>query len=243
MTVTVNNSTISAESVGLALKAPIDSPVFTGAVTLADYTIAPKAQNTGIKVDVDAPTWGWADLIGTLITDVTGANAPTIAEYKTGVFDLGYNASDRQYWKFHLTHQEVIGGDKFIHPHLRHNGTSISGNLVLTLVISHEYGHNRAGSPAPITLTITVVPASLPRHETHIPDVLFMKSGGGAGFLNSDNILPDDDILVTMTVTTLPTISGGLSARLFIPMVDIHREVTAVAGTKRKDPSAGSFYV
>ncbi len=203
----------------------------------------PWTQNTGIQLDWGTTTFGWADLKGTVVTANSGANAPTREEYKTGVFWLGYNTSDVQDWSFHLEHSEIIGGDKYIHPHIRHNGTGITWNLVLTIIIAHNYGHNRAWSPAPITKTITVTPSNIPQYQTYIPDILIMQTGGGAGLLNSSNILPDDDIIVSMTVTTLPSITGGLSSKVFIPFLDLHREVNGILWTKNKDPSGGSFYV
>jgi hypothetical protein len=200
------------------------------------FPVIPKAKNSALKVDETTPAYAWSDLEGLRVTNTSGINSPTREEYKTGVFDLGYNASDIQDWAFHLKHSEVIGGNKYIHSHVRQNGTSVTGNLVLTCVITLNYGHNRTGSPAPITKTVTVTPAQLPQYQTNIQDILFMQSGGGAGLFDSDLILPDDDIMVTMTVTTAPTITGGLSAKVFIPFLDIHREVTNIQGTKNKSP-------
>ena len=196
--------------------------------------VFPKAVNNGIKVDSVNPTFGWEDLKGVRIVDVTGTNAPVITAYKTGSLELGYNASDIQTWEFHLGHMEVLGGNKYIHAHVKHNGTSITGNLVLTCTICHNYGNNRTGSPAPLVKTITIASASLPQYETNITDLLFAQEGGGSGLLDSSLMYPDDEIVITMTVTTLPTISGGTSNRIFISHCDIHREITGI-GTKTKN--------
>lgn len=206
--------------------------------------VLPKAQNVGIKVDPANPTYQWADLKGLLIVDTSGTTAPTIEIYKTGVEDYGYNSSDKLRWKFHLEHGEVVGGNKYIHPHLEMVATAFSGNLVLTHVIAHCYGHSRTNSPAPITIVQTIAATSMPAGKNYIPDVLFAKTGGGAGLLNSSNMLPDDHIYITTTVTTFFTaVSGGTSQKLFMPFCDIHREVTGMQGTKNKDPiDTGSFY-
>lgn len=214
-----------------------------GSLSINDHLIIEKGTDNGIKIDRATPAYGWADLKGVMLADSSGANAPVLTEYKTGVFDLGYNATDKQYYRFHAEHSEVTGGDKYLHAHVRHNGTSASGTLVITYVVSHQFGFDRANSPAPITVTQTTPGTSLLSNKTYIEDVLIMKSGGGVGLLDSDLLLPDDDILVTMTVTTLPTVVGGASTRIFIPHVDIHRQVSGMIGTKNKDNLSGSFFL
>lgn len=193
-------------------------------------------QNKGI-MDLSTGTFTWSDLKGHFIVDKSGANAPTIEEWKTGVFGLGYNATDKQHVNMHVEHSDRVGGDKFLHAHVRQNGTASGSDFSATAVISHNFGHGRAGSPAPLTKTITITAAELVQHSTIIPDILIMQSGGGAGLLDSDDILPDDDIMVTLTIDTIPTISGGLSSKVFVPFVDIHREVIDGSGTTNKEPN------
>ena len=213
-------------------------------------------KNKGVK-GLESGGYTWSELKGGVIVPTSGGSAATREEWKTGVFGLGYNLNDIQDWAMHAEHIEVIGGDKYIHPHIRHNGTEITGDTVISFVVCHNFGHRRTGSPAPITFTLTIPATALAQHDTYIPDILFMKEGGGAigvqnlvgggvvtDFiaLDSLDLLPDDDFMETVKVTTLPVISGGLSTRLFIPSVDIHREVTDGSGTKNKDPHDGSFY-
>ena len=215
-------------------------------------------QNTGIKVNPSSPAFPWDDLRGQRSLPTSGGSAASREEWKTDVYSLGYNINDFQDWEMHTEHREVIGGDKFLHPHLRHNGTSITGNLVIDFVVAHNFGHNRVSSPAPVSFTLTIPDTIWTQHDTYIPDMLFMQSGGGAlaiqnltggttvsafTALDSDDILPDDDFLITATISTMPTISGGLSAKIFNPFIDIHRQVVDGSGTLNKDSSGGSFYV
>ena len=205
--------------------------------------ISEKGINKGVKVDLSDPTFPYMDLKGILQFDFAGVNAPSLETYKTGVKGLAYNASDVQRWTMHIEHWNVIGGDKYLHAHVRHNGTAITGNLLITFVVAYNYGHSRVASPAPITKTISVLSANIattiPQYSTYIQDVLIAQSGGGAGLLDSDTWLPDDDIMVEMTVTTLPTITGGTTAKIFIPYCDIHLQSIG-RGTKQKQPN---FYV
>ena len=296
----------------------------TLAPMVSSNIVIPGTQNTGIKVGNAAPSYGWADLKGNFVVPASGTSAGTRETYRTGIFDLGYNATDTMDWTFHLEHIEVIGGNKYLHAHVGQNGTGVTGNLVLTVVVAHLFGFNKLlniGTPTitiatpgvitltghylkngdvikltttgalptgltastnyyvvssaantfslaateggaaiatsgtqsgthtaslvslmPITFTFTFTPTNLAQYQTNITDVLFAQSGGSATLFNSDIMFPDDQIWVSMTVTTLPTITGGLSAKIFLPAFDIHREVIN-GGTKNKDPLGGSFYV
>lgn len=205
--------------------------------------VYPKDEMLGHKMDANSPDWGWMDLKGILTYDFSGINAPTVETYKTGVQGLAYNASDVQRWTMHVEHWNIKGGNKYLHAHIRHNGTVITGDMVITFVIAYNYGHNRVGSPAPITKTLTVLSASiaatLPQYDTYISDILIAQSGGGVGLFDSDLWLPDDDIMINMTVTTLPTITGGTTPKLFIPYCDIHLQSKNLP-TKNRTPN---FYL
>lgn len=201
--------------------------------------VLPNSSGSGILIShgESPPSYGWSDLTGVIQVDANGVSAPVMAVWRGSVENLAYNANDKQSWSMHCEHCEVSSGDKFIHAHIRHNGTSVTGNLVLRFEISHNYGHLRLGSPAPITKTATIDMSAIPQYDTHIEDILFMQSGGGVGLLDSSSLLPDDDFIVQITVLSIPTITGGTTSRVFIPFVDIHREVTNVLGTKNKSPN------
>ena len=198
-----------------------------------------KDQQSGIKVDVDNPTFPIMDLKGILRVDIVGQTAPSIESYRDNVRGYAYGSGDIQDWTMHVEHWNLVGGDKYLHAHIRHNGTSISGDLVVTFDVTYNYGHSRVGSPSSIQKVLTIpsatIAADLPQYDTHIADILIAQSGGGAGLLDSDQWQPDDDIMVKMTVTTLPTITGGTTNKIFIPYVDIHCESTGI-GTKNSAP-------
>lgn len=218
-----------------------------------DSLVLKSTAAAGIKVDMNSAAFGHADLRGHLIVDVNGATAPVMTEFDTGDEQLGYDAGDKIRWSFHVEHRDTSGGSKGLHIHFKKaRGTTASGsNLVFTAVIKHSY-HNftgqtpRAASPAPITKTFTITPAQLntvPDGSTGITvDTEILNEGGTGGALNSLNILPDDDINVTITITSVPTITGGATSRIAIPHCDIHRQVRDGSGTKYATDIAGSFY-
>ena len=196
-------------------------------------------------------TWGWSDLKGTYVVPIGGGIAPT-AENFDGDTDQGFNLNDIITWKFHRGHEQVTGGNKYIHVHVGiASATTASGaNLVITLVCKHRY-HNllgsaealRTGVVAPVTITLTLTPAQLnsTAGNTWVVEALYAQSGGGAGLINSDNMLTDDDVVVTCTVTTFPTLTGGTSQRIRFPHCDEHGEVT-MGGTFKRFFQSLSFH-
>lgn len=220
---------------------------------ISDFLIIKSTATSGIKVDEIAPTYAWADLKGTYVVDPSGGAAPTIETMATGITRLGFNATDICRTEFHIEHKDVIGGIKYLHPHimLATGATAATNNLILTHVVRHSYGsvgsgETRGASPASITIVQTITVAELNAigsGNNKAFDIEFANSGGTGGKLNSDNFLPDDLIDVTTTVgSPLPIITGGTSAKVSITPIDIHREVRDMSGTKNKDRSGGSFY-
>jgi len=197
----------------------------------------------GFKFNPLSPSWGWSDLKGVYTAPTGGGAAPSVENFD-GDSDLGFNATDTMTWKFHIEHIDLSGGDKYLHIHVGiASGTVASGNnLVLSAIVQHRY-HNLLGSGETLrtgletnkVFTFTLTPAELnsTAGETWVVEQLVAQSGGSASLLNSDNWLTDDDVTVTITVTTLPTLSGGTSQKFRFPHCDIHRNVTS-SGTFRR---------
>lgn len=211
-------------------------------------------ENEGILVGTGTTrTWTFADLKGHYIANTSGIHAPTLETFATGILRLGFNLSDIAVSELHLEHNELIGGVKFIHPHIMiaAGATATGPNLELTHVILHSYasigvGETRGLSPAPITIIQTITPAELNAigsRNSRPFDVEFANSGGTGGKLNSLNMWIDDLIIINTTVTSLPAITGGTSTKVAILPIDVHREVTDGSGTLNKSRvGTGSFY-
>ena len=230
---------------------PNYSMTFAGLVS--NYLVLEGTSSSGVKVGGTTPRLGSADLRGHFVVDSSGVNAPVMSTFDTGIEFLGYNASDISRWGYHVEHRDVVGGTKSLHLHIKKaRGSTVAAgtNLVISAVILHSY-HNfdgqtpRGASPAPITLTFTITPAQLnaiPDGSTGIFQQDAFNAGGTGGLLNSNNLFIDDDIAVQLTVTSLPTITGGATARIAIPHADFHREVNDGSGTYNADDIGGSFY-
>lgn len=226
----------------------------TVAGLVSNFLVLPGTSTSGVKVGGATPRLGSADLRGHFTVDTSGGNAPVMATFDTGIEYLGYNQTDISRWDFHVEHRDVTGGVKKLHIHLKKaRGSTVTAgtNLVITCIVKHSYHHfngqvARGASPAPITITFTITPAqfnAVPDGSTGIFEVDVFNAGGTGGLLDSNNLLIDDDITVQITFTTVPTITGGATARVAMTHVDFHREVNDGSGTYNADDVTGSFYI
>ena len=200
-------------------------------------------------IPMDATDYGWDDLHGIFTAPTSGTTAGTRELYDTavGVYDTAYNTSDVMDWKFHLTHQNILGGDKYLHVHVElQKGAIASGNnLVINAAIAYSR-HNRTGSPASITRTFTITPTELNNsaNGTVVSEstaTIIAKSGGGTGFFDSNvDWVTDDSLKVSLAISQIPTITGGNHTKVFVPFCDIHRQVR-YGGTRLRVLTNGSF--
>ena len=168
--------------------------------------------------------YGWRDIIGKVIPKATGAGSPTRAVYIGGKLgQYAFVANDAYDMEFHMPHDYVAGTDIYIHLHWSHNGTTITGNAVFDFYYSHAKGHNQANFGAEKNLTITYATtdiATTPQYRHRIDEVIMSGASATATLMDRDDLEPDGLILMTVRLTTLPTIGGG--GRLFIHTADIH---------------------
>lgn len=210
---------------------------------LCDWTEKPvlsKASGYGVRVDNAVPTFPWRDLFGVFRPDPGGANSPVLAAVRGGlVREYFYAAADKMDMAFHINHDYVPGSDMFMHIHWGHIGTAISGNFVVTFTYTYAKGHGQTIYPAEKAITMTyntVNIATTPQYVHRIDEVQLSSAGGSATLLDSALIEPDGVVLMNMTTTTIPTITGGATNKPFIHFADIHYQSTNI-GTKQKAPN------
>lgn len=200
----------------------------------------PKTSGLGIKVDsTGTPTFPWFDLIGDISPKTSGAGAPTLAAFRGGnVRSFFYSAGDDGDAIFHVPHDYVPSSDMFLHLHWAHNGTAISGNLVVDFYITYAKGHNQANFAAEVNRTLTVSTpdiATVPQYRHRVDETQITAASPAASQLDSDIIEVDGLILVHFNATTIPTITGGATNEPAFFTLDIHYQSTGV-GTKQKSP-------
>lgn len=209
-------------------------------VTPIPYTNS-KAAGTGIKVDIDSPTFGWRDIIGDTQPKATGAGTPSRAVYSGGVIgEYAFIANDICDYGFHIPHDYVLGTDIYLHVHWSHNGTSISGNVVFDLYHQYAKGHNQENFTAEKVVSVTYATvdiATTPRYRHRIDEVIVSGSSATATLMDRNLLEPDGWLPVTLKLNTLPTIGGG--GKLFVHNLDVHYQSSNI-GTKQKEPE---FYV
>ena len=187
----------------------------------ADGMVFPKASGTGIKVDIDSPTYGWGDIIGALVPK-SGVNRPTYKTYRGSIDAYAFSSNDIIDFIYHLPHDYAPGTDLFIHVHWSHNGTSISGTAEFTHYTSYAKGHNQEIFPSEVSNAIsfnTVDIATTPRYSHRIDEIQLSNVTGTGSFLETGDIEVDGLILTRLQLTGLPSITAG---DLFIHTVDIH---------------------
>ena len=232
--VRIGNSSAGAPSTYLQI-----APDGTTSVVGANLVL-PKTTGIGIKVDTASPTFGWRDIEGQQLPDVVGTNRPTMSAFIGGsVRANAYTAGDKMDCQFHIPHDYVPGTHLYFHVHWAHNGTAISGNIVFTLAFTYAKGHNQANYASEKTLTITYDTVNItttPRYRHRIDEVQGSTSGGSGTTLDSDAIEIDGIIQLNLTVTTIPTITGGSPDEPFVMCVDLHYQSSNIA-SKQKAPA------
>jgi hypothetical protein len=200
-----------------------------------------KAAGEGIMVDVNAPTFGWRDIMGRVAPKTSGAGAPTRAAYAgANVAQYSFAASDLCDFEFHIPHDYVPGTDIYFHVHWSHTGTTTTGSAVFDIYHTFAKGHNQANFPAEKNITITHVTtdiATTPRYRHRVDEVIISGAAATATLMDNSVIEPDALLLVTLKMTTLPTLGGA--GKVFIHTCDLHYQSTNMA-TKQRAPD---FYV
>ena len=202
-----------------------------------------KSPSAGIKVDITSPTYGWRDIIGDVTPKTSGANSAVLAAFRGGsTRAFFYAAEDICDILYHMPHDYAAGTDIFLHLHWAHNGTAISGQLVVTYSITHAKGHNQTNFGTEVSPILTVnTPdiTTIPQYRHRIDEIQISTTGGSVTNLDSALLEPDGVLLVNVVATTIPTITGGATNKPAFFTLDVHYQSTNI-GTKQRTPN---FYV
>lgn len=211
--------------------------------TVTNNLVLPKTSGKGIMVDTTTPTFGWKVREGIEITNLAGDDAPALTVFRGGnVRELAYDVNDKADIRIPIPHDYAPGTDIYLFVRFAHNGATISGNFVCTNLYTYAKGHDQAVFPAEKTILIsTSTPdiTTIPQYQ-HFTELVQLSATSPSGSqIDSDDLEIDGVIDLNMEVTTLPTISGGTSTRVFIMGMGIYYQSTQLA-TKSRVPD---FYV
>jgi hypothetical protein len=194
--------------------------------------------NRGIQVENN---FGWADLIGDVSPRETGAAAPILRDFIGGIRHFAYQASDQGEASYHIPHDYVPGSNLFLHLHWSHNGTAISGDLVVDVTMTYAKGHQQASFHTVKTTQLSVTSLNItttPQHRHRVDEIQFTTNGGSSSMLNTADLEVDGLVLISWTVNTIPTITGSPSSTNlpFFLTIDLHYQSTGIP-TKNKTPN------
>lgn len=146
--------------------------------------VVPKTSGTGIKVDPDAPTFGWRDLTGAINVKNSGPTVPTFTTYQGSIAQYSFGTATgvvEVFLEYHIPHEYAPGTDMYIHAHWS-TIAAPTGDVNWLFEIVQAKGYKQAvfegtaGSAAPITVSVTDTAATAFRHE--IAEVQMSAPGG-----------------------------------------------------------------
>lgn len=166
--------------------------------------IVPKGAGTGIKVDTDAPGWGWADMLGTIdVRGTSGGANPKWAVYLGGIYQYSWGTVGgvtECFINYHLTHDFIPGTDIYIHAHYS-TVAAPTGQVNWLFEAAAAAGYDRDlfegtdGSAATITVGAVSTPTGVRRHT--IAETLLATAGGLVSIADNVSITSGAAILTS----------------------------------------------
>lgn len=205
-------------------------------VELDGYNNVTRLLSAGDAMEMRAR--GWRDMTATVQPKTTGVGAPTRAAYAgANLNQYAFIANDLCEFEFHLPHDYIPNTDLYFHVHWSHNGTTTTGNATFTNYVTYAKGHQQAAFPAEKTIAITHATtniATTPRYQHMISEIAITGAADTATTFDRSTIEVDGLVLLTLKLTSLPTLGGG--GKLFIHTCDLHYESNSQS-TLNKSPN------
>lgn len=211
----------------------------------ASKIVMDKASGGGMMVDLLNPTFGWRDILGSVVIKTAGATDPVWAVYRGAIY--GYTldtATAEAFFVYHIPHDYVPGTDMYIHTHWSQivvdtgGAAGVPGSVEWKFDISYADGHGTAGGAAdpfiaPITVTV-VQQGSTTQYGHMIAEGQFTNAGGTGGLIDSNTIRVDGLVLVRL-YRVKANAADTLNQAPFVHTVDIHYQSNNSA-TNNKSP-------
>lgn len=220
-----------------------DNVVVTGSLKV-DNVVFPKVSANGIKIDIDTPTFGFADLLGDQFSKNTGASKPTLITYNGAVEAWQFGNGDEAFLTYHIPHDYVIGTDIHLHIHWSQNAAGATGGTVdFKYTAIYAKGHNQTSGSAftstPKTDTFSSIDindsgSGLVRYQQHFTEVIISAATATSALFDRDDFEPDGVLELTFELVTSNL--TGTPSTPFVHYVDIHYMTTGIIGTKSRTP-------
>lgn len=204
--------------------------------TIPNGKVFPKTKGVGVKIDTDAPDYGWHDIIGEIFIIDTAPNPAVIAPFIGTLYEPSFAEDECAYIKFHIPHDYAPNTDFYIHVHWAHNSAVVTGGSVTWGVeMSYSKGHNQGAFTTPINVSITQN-ASTTQYQHLVAETVASAATSSGTTIDRSLIEPDGIILCKICLINNAITTSDLSvAKPFAFTADIHYQSTGVA-TKNKEP-------
>lgn len=218
------------------LNAALDE-VISGIWSFANGMTLGKEATGGIKVDVDAPTYGFADILGDQFSKNTGATKPTLVAYNGAITCWEFSAGDEAFVSYHIPHDYVLGTEIFLHIHWSHNSALVTGGSVTFKATSiYSKSHDQAPFQSAPAVGTFVGNASVVQYQQILTEVSYSDGVPTGLKLDTDLLEPDGVIELTFEVDANNITSSAAVPDIFVHFVDVHYQTTGLIGTKSKAP-------
>ena len=203
-----------------------------------------KTSGVGIKVDLAAPTFGFADIIGDQFSKNTGGTKPTLTVYNGAVEAWQFSDGDEAFMSFHIPHDYVPSTDIHLHIHWSQNNAGATGGTIdFKYFAIYAKGWNQVSgstfTSTPITDTFSSIDindgdSGLSQYQHHLTEVTISAATATAALFERDDFEPDGVIELTLEMDANNL--TGTPSDPFIHYVDIHYQTTGIFGTKSRTP-------
>jgi len=179
---------------------------------------------TGLKVDVDTPAYGFRDITGEIVTRGVGATDPAWTQIGSGPFyAYSFAINDVCWIVFHIPHDYKKGTPVFIHTHWLPDGTD-------TAIVKWKYdytyarGHNQQAFDAT---------GQSVNSEQAPPGVAYQHMVTETASISIPHMEPDGILYVKMTRLTNGAVDNA--DEILVLTLDVHYQSTNMA-TKNRSP-------
>lgn len=196
--------------------------------------VYPKTAGVGIKIDTNAPVYGWHDLNSPIWINEDDPAKAIFAQYRGNIMARKFTVAANGFANYHLPHDYVPGTDLFIHVHWSHNSPNVlSGSVTWGLELSYAKGYDQGAFP--LTKTVTILQqVSVTPYQHMIAEAAATVNSGSSTQIDTSIIETDGIILARIYLDSNDIIdAGGLPPDPFVHMVDIHYQSTSLPTRNR----------
>jgi hypothetical protein len=188
--------------------------------------VLPKTTNTGIKVDVATPTFGWRDILGQIQTRGVGATDPDWGAIGGSVLSAyKFSINDVCWISYHIPHDYVPGSDWYVHVHWLPSGTD-SNSVKWQIDWMYADGHNQQAFPVASLTSDTMEQTVGGTQYQHYITESDAQSGTSM----------EPDGIIYMKISRITNGGTDNANDIFVLQMDVHYQSTNMA-TKNRAPN------